>query len=86
MAWWIKERRAISFWAIRVLEKDKDIGAAHKLLEAAWQQPESETELQQLRRIAPRLQKRLGRPISAAANPAEAAGLIIDEIAAVENR
>jgi hypothetical protein len=46
--------------AIRVLEKDGQAGRAYALLTAAAQAPESDAERQQLQRIAPRLQRRLG--------------------------
>ncbi|MES2901690.1 MAG: VRR-NUC domain-containing protein [Pseudomonadota bacterium] len=46
--------------AIRVLEKDGKYAHAFALLNQAQQEPESETERQQLGRIAPRLCRKLG--------------------------
>lgn len=48
---------------IRVLEKSGREADAYALLEAAMQAPESDAEHQQLLRIAPRLQRRLGHPV-----------------------
>ncbi|MCG2584210.1 VRR-NUC domain-containing protein [Massilia sp. TS11] len=58
--------------AVRVLEKDAQYGAAHRLLESALAAPESETEIQHLQRIAPRLQRKLGLQKSAKANARDA--------------
>ena len=49
---------------VRVLEKTRQFGAAHKLLKAAMAAPESEAERQQLLRIGPRLTRQLGLPTS----------------------
>jgi len=46
--------------AIRVLEKDGEYARAFTLLKTAQQDPESESERQQLGRIAPRLRRKLG--------------------------
>jgi hypothetical protein len=57
--------------AIRVLEKDGQLGAAYALLASAQRAPESDAERQQLLRIAPRLRRRLGHePPAARRNPA----------------
>lgn len=50
--------------AVRVLEKTRQFGAAQRLLKAALAAPESEAERQQLLRIAPRLARQLGLPVS----------------------
>ena len=46
--------------AIRVLEKDGQFAQAYELLQRAQAAPESDAERQQLLRIAPRLQRKLG--------------------------
>ena len=46
--------------SIRVLEKNGQSALAHDLLKTAQDAPESEAELQQLLRIAPRLNRKLG--------------------------
>ena len=51
---------------VRVLEKTRQFGAAHKLLKAALAAPESEAERQQMLRIAPRLTRQLGLPTTRA--------------------
>lgn len=51
--------------AIRVLEKNEQIAEAYALLLQAQAAPESEAEHQQLLRVAPRLQRRLGHPRTA---------------------
>jgi hypothetical protein len=51
--------------AIRVLEKDGQYARAFALLTQANQAPESDAERQQLQRIAPRLQRKLGYEKSA---------------------
>ena len=56
--------------AIRVLEKDGQSDAAFALLQAARAQPESDAELQQLLRMAPRLARKLGHARPARAEPA----------------
>jgi hypothetical protein len=56
--------------AIRVLEKRGDAGAAYALLAQAMADPESESERQQLLRMAPRLRRKLGQPKPPAAQPA----------------
>ena len=56
--------------AVRVLEKNRQYGAAHALLTAAQAAPESEAERQQLLRIAPRLARQLGQPRPARRRPA----------------
>ncbi|WP_296944909.1 VRR-NUC domain-containing protein [uncultured Massilia sp.] len=48
--------------AIRVLEKHERFDLAHALFEAASAAPESEAERQHLRRIGPRLARKLGHP------------------------
>ena len=52
--------------AVRVLEKNRQYGAAHQLLKTALRAPESQAERQQLLRIAPRLTRQLGLPTSRA--------------------
>ena len=52
--------------SIRVLEKNGQSIAASALLKEAMKAPESDTEFQQLQRIAPRLQRKLGQPKLAA--------------------
>lgn len=52
--------------AVRVLEKTRQFGAAHRLLKTALAAPESEAERQQLLRIAPRLTRQLGLPTARA--------------------
>ena len=52
--------------AVRVLEKTRQFGAAHRLLSSALRAPESEAERQQLLRIAPRLTRQLGLPTTRA--------------------
>ena len=58
--------------AIRVLEKSARDALAFEWLTRAWAAPESETERQQLWRIAPRLRRKLGHARLA---PAPAAGV-----------
>ena len=53
--------------AIRVLEKSGQGGLAFEWLKRAQAAPESEAERQQLLRIAPRLCRKLGHPMAAAA-------------------
>ncbi len=48
--------------AVRVLEKDGQMAAAHALLQRAMLAPESAAERQQLLRVAPRLARALGQP------------------------
>jgi hypothetical protein len=48
--------------SIRVLEKIDKAQAAHALAQSAEQAPESEAEKQQLRRVLPRLHRKLGLP------------------------
>ena len=55
--------------AIRVLEKDGQYARAYALLGKAQQAPESDAERQQLARVAPRLQRRLGHPKAAPPRP-----------------
>jgi hypothetical protein len=66
--------------AIRVLEKDAQVGAAHALAQQALAAPHSEAELQQLQRIAPRLARKLGlvRPQRQAAPPVPELHLALD--------
>ncbi len=52
--------------AVRVLEKTRQFGAAHRLLSSAMRAPESEAERQHLLRIAPRLTRQLGLPTTRA--------------------
>ncbi|MDB5958960.1 MAG: hypothetical protein JWP59_254, partial [Massilia sp.] len=54
---------------VRVLEKTRQFGAAHKLLKAALLAPESEAERQHLLRIAPRLTRQLGLPTTRSPKP-----------------
>jgi len=61
---------------IRVLERARDWRAALALARAAQLEPENEAESQQLARILPRLQRRLGLPV--AARPAAAAYARLD--------
>ncbi|RJF96279.1 VRR-NUC domain-containing protein [Noviherbaspirillum saxi] len=51
--------------AIRMLERCGNTSAAHALAMAADLNPESEAEQQQIERMLPRLQRRLGMPLSA---------------------
>ena len=57
--------------AIRVLEKDGQYRAAFELLRVAEQAPESDAEQQHLRRIAPRLRRKLGHEKPARARRSE---------------
>ncbi|HEV2610313.1 MAG TPA: VRR-NUC domain-containing protein [Noviherbaspirillum sp.] len=45
---------------VRILERSGKIGMAHALAQEAERKPESEAELQQLMRVLPRLQRKLG--------------------------
>jgi hypothetical protein len=57
--------------AIRVLEKDEQYARAYTLLTEAQKAPESDAERQQLSRIAPRLQRKLGHAkVPSRRNPA----------------
>ncbi len=47
---------------IRVLEKDEQVEAAYALAQLAMARPESDSELQQLVRMLPRLARKLGHP------------------------
>ena len=65
--------------AIRVLEKDEQLHGAQALLEEAQGAPESDAEVQHLRRIAPRLARKLGlvKPPRAQATPVERTDLCL---------
>jgi len=63
--------------AIRVLERSGQHDKAYTLANLASLSPESEAEKQQLTRLRPRLQRRLGVPVSASA-PAGAAAVRLD--------
>ena len=49
---------------IRILEKNAHLASAMEMAELAETAPESETELQHLRRIMPRLRRKLSQPVS----------------------
>lgn len=55
---------------IRVLERCGHDRDALALARHAWQQPEDDAEQQQLARMMPRLQRRLGEPVERTARPA----------------
>jgi hypothetical protein len=61
--------------AIRVLEKDEQIGLAYEWLRKAQEAPESEAERQHLLRMEPRLRRKLGHVRAAARKPTPVARL-----------
>ncbi len=56
---------------VRVLEKDGQFGDAYALAQAAMELPESDTELQQVQRMLPRLARKLGHAVKRAPAAAE---------------
>lgn len=61
--------------AIRVLEKDEQIGLAYEWLRKAQEAPESEAERQHLLRMEPRLRRKLGHVRASARKPTPVARL-----------
>ena len=62
---------------IRVLERCGNEQPALALAKLAWQQPENDAEQQQLARMMPRLQRRLGEPVTRPARPAPPAQITL---------